>query len=182
MKYMYRCIEGFHSPEECKMILDALEKNASEERTDFSETGHNKFIHTKNCNYGAVRDVLEKIRHAVIDINRHTFGFTLHEVSNYESVILNQYKSEFKHEYDWHADGTLDDCFDVKLTALLNLSLEPYEGGEFAFFLNKPVRIDSYDKPGSLLVFPSFVYHKVAPVTKGTRLSMAQFFLGPCLT
>jgi predicted 2-oxoglutarate/Fe(II)-dependent dioxygenase YbiX len=182
MKYLYRCVENFHSPEECRMILNILEKNAFEELKDFSATGHNKFVHTKNCNIGAVRDAIEKIRHAVIDINRHSFGFTLHEVSNYESVILNQYKSEHKHEYDWHADGTLGDCFDLKITALLNLSQEPYEGGEFEIFINKPEHIKLYDKPGSLIVFPSFLYHRVKPVTKGTRLTMSQFFLGPNLT
>ena len=34
-------------------------------------------------------------------------------------------------EYDWHTDVTKNKECDIKLTCLLNLSEETYEGGEF---------------------------------------------------
>ena len=32
---------------------------------------------------------------------------------------------------------------------------------------------------GSICVFPSFTHHRVSPVTKGKRLSLVQWNLGP---
>ena len=34
-------------------------------------------------------------------------------------------------------------------------------------------------KEGSIIVFPSFINHRVAPVTKGTRYSLVAWFVGP---
>ena len=32
---------------------------------------------------------------------------------------------------------------------------------------------------GSIVVFPSYTWHRVSPVTSGTRLSLVQWNLGP---
>jgi len=60
-----------------------------------------------------------------------------------------------------------------------------YEGGDLEFDLrdrgdsksniitSKPAR-----KKGSVIVFPSFIWHRVAPVTKGTRYSLVIWNLG----
>ena len=32
---------------------------------------------------------------------------------------------------------------------------------------------------GSIIVFPSFLQHRVAPITKGIRYSLVAWFLGP---
>ena len=61
-----------------------------------------------------------------------------------------------------------------------------YEGGEleFDFRQNDP---DKKRKPkiakeiapkGSIIVFPSFVWHRVKPVTKGLRYSLVNWNLG----
>ena len=34
-------------------------------------------------------------------------------------------------------------------------------------------------KPGYMIVFPSFLAHKVEPVTEGERISLAMWFWGP---
>ena len=61
-----------------------------------------------------------------------------------------------------------------------------YEGGflEFAHHKNEPHKCE-YVKAreglprGSIIVFPSYTWHRVTPVTKGTRLSLVQWNLGP---
>jgi PKHD-type hydroxylase len=62
---------------------------------------------------------------------------------------------------------------------------EDYEGGELEFdFRNmdpdKPtIRKCAEIKPrGSIVVFPSHVWHRVKPVTKGTRYSLVIWNLG----
>ena len=60
-----------------------------------------------------------------------------------------------------------------------------YEGGDLEFDLRN--RGDSQSViqtskearvKGSVIVFPSFVWHRVAPVTKGTRYSLVIWNLG----
>ena len=97
--------------------------------------------------------------------------------------------------YDWHCDSW-DGIYDQegptkgkirKLSVTVSLSNEKdYEGGElvFDFRTNDPhkkrnvgVCKDILPK-GSLVVFPSFVWHRVKPVTKGVRYSLVVWNLG----
>lgn len=72
-----------------------------------------------------------------------------------------------------------------KLSCTISLN-DPseYEGGNLRFDLG-PHRDDRYHtcttiRPkGSVVIFPSFVYHQVTPVTKGTRYSLVCWNLGP---
>jgi len=60
-------------------------------------------------------------------------------------------------------------------------SPEEYEGGEFEMqplHLNAPAQ-EHLRTQGTVLVFPSFVVHKVNPITKGTRHSLVAWMEGP---
>jgi hypothetical protein len=67
-----------------------------------------------------------------------------------------------------------------KLTVIIQLSApEMYEGGRLQTF-----DVDKNDLPrerGSILVFPSFVYHCVTPVTQGVRRALVSWISGPRL-
>ena len=99
--------------------------------------------------------------------------------------------------YDWHCDSW-DKPYDEtahknyrgrvrKLSVTLNLSdSNDYEGGDLQFdFRNKdpdkPANIltaKETKSKGSLIIFPSDVWHRVLPVTKGTRYSLVMWCLG----
>ena len=68
----------------------------------------------------------------------------------------------------------------LSMTVLLNSN---YEGGEFQFatYNKEECEIDSpkFNKTGMIIVFPSQMEHRVAPVTKGIRYSLVTWFLGP---
>mgnify|MGYP003641320843 FL=1 len=51
---------------------------------------------------------------------------------------------------------------------------DDYEGGEFETWSSGKKKF----KKGSMIFFPSWVLHKVNPVTKGTRYSLVVWFLG----
>ena len=60
-----------------------------------------------------------------------------------------------------------------------------YEGGEFEFKMQDDKNGDGYNKicdeiipKGSIVVFPSFIYHRVKPVTKGNRYSLVVWNCG----
>ena len=78
-----------------------------------------------------------------------------------------------------------------KLSVTISLSHpDEYEGGNLEFDfrnqvdweLDKKAKIHSCDEirpRGSIIIFPSFVWHGVAPVTRGTRYSLVVWNLGP---
>jgi PKHD-type hydroxylase len=95
--------------------------------------------------------------------------------------------------YDWHCDSW-EGAYTVrgptqgkirKLSVTVSLSDEKdYTGGELEFqFRNadnpKVSRVCKEILPkGSVVVFPSFVWHRVKPVKKGTRYSLVLWNLG----
>ena len=91
--------------------------------------------------------------------------------------------------YTWHVDqfkkpiDRIGDPFHGlirKLSVTVSLAEgDTYEGGDLEFDLRNngdsaPNIIKSLDarKKGSIIVFPSFIWHRVAPVLKGTRYSL----------
>ncbi len=117
------------------------------------------------------------------------FEWSFSEACQFTKYKLNQF-------YDWHADSwetpyankDNPDTFGKirKLSVTCSLSApEDYEGGELEFdFRNtdpdkQSVRKCAEIKPrGSIVVFPSHVWHRVKPVTKGTRYSLVIWNLG----
>ena len=92
--------------------------------------------------------------------------------------------------YDWHADTFPKQDKDGKVRKLsvsLNLSdPKDYEGGLLEFDFRNQNKNPSFIRQckeilpkGSLVVFPSFVFHRVTPVTKGTRYSLVMWNKGP---
>ena len=111
-----------------------------------------------------------------------------------ESCQFTKYKlNQF---YDWHCDSwhkPYDKPDDLnshgkirKLSVTVSLSDETeYEGGDFEFDFrsaedgsNQPQVCKEIRPKGSVVVFPSFVWHKVNPVTSGTRYSLVVWNLG----
>ncbi|NBP56383.1 2OG-Fe(II) oxygenase [bacterium] len=118
------------------------------------------------------------------------FDWDFSESCQFTKYKLNQY-------YDWHCDSW-DKVYDKpddpnshgkirKLSVTCSLSNpEDYVGGEleFDFRNNDPdkqqtIRTCTEILPrGSICVFPSFVWHRVKPVVKGTRYSLVIWNLG----
>ena len=72
-----------------------------------------------------------------------------------------------------------------KISMTLNLTdPKQYEGGNLKFDLGPHVKGDRYKicddsrSQGSLIIFPSFTYHCITPVTSGTRYSLVFWCLG----
>ena len=110
-----------------------------------------------------------------------------------ESCQFTKYKlNQF---YDWHCDswsGPYNEPNNPtrhgkirKLSVTCSLSdPKDYKGGELEFQFrntndpNKSVTCKEILPRGSIVVFPSFVWHRVKPVKKGTRYSLVIWNLG----
>ena len=91
--------------------------------------------------------------------------------------------------YDWHRDGMgshnevndkPDNEFLHNNTRKLSMSIvlnSDFEAGDLDM-RDDDLKIPSL-KEGSVIVFPSFLDHRVAPVIKGTRYSLVAWFVGP---
>ncbi len=108
------------------------------------------------------------------------------DISSVEELQLTRYPPGAF--YDFHIDGFGTKRFSVKGNVRkISLSIqlnEDYEGGEFqiARCRQGEIEIDTLEKStGSLIIFPSALEHRVAPVTSGIRYSLVAWFLGPPL-
>ena len=127
-----------------------------------------------------LKDVLKIPLSVIANGNRNNYGYDVFEWDDETFLNFNIYKKN--QEYDWHKDVDNSKFVDVKLTALINVSDQKFTGGEF-FLLNykNPTSVPELDKPGSMVIFSSFILHKVNPVLEGTRKTLTIFIKGPSL-
>lgn len=113
------------------------------------------------------------------------WNYIINEVENAQFTTY-----DVKEYYEWH-----NDCFTEpfengnvrKLSVTVSLTdPKKYQGGDLEFDFKdqapgkKSTVVCSEIKPrGSIVVFPSFVWHRVKPVTKGTRQSLVMWYGGP---
>jgi PKHD-type hydroxylase len=117
-----------------------------------------------------------------------------YEINWNESFQYTSYKKN--QHYDWHQDSW-DEPYkseDVnfnnkirKISVICSLTdPKEYEGGKLEFWYGnphnkkiKPVECKEINKKGSIVIFPSYNWHRVTPITKGHRNSLVMWSLGP---
>ena len=114
-------------------------------------------------------------------------------IKDKEACQFTKYK-ETQH-YSWHQDTFPNpyklprdrlDGYVRKISVTVSLSDgETYEGGDLEFDLrnnpdSSPNIIQSKQAriKGAITIFPSFIWHRVTPVTKGTRYSLVIWTVG----
>lgn len=101
------------------------------------------------------------------------------DISSTEETQLSRYRAENEGFYDWHIDSMPPvNGVQRKVSAVLLLNNpDDFEGGmlQFKGFEDEKV----LTKQGSIIVFPSFVEHRVTPVLSGTRYSAVGWASGP---
>jgi PKHD-type hydroxylase len=105
-------------------------------------------------------------------------GTTYILFNDYQHCFYNIYEAKYKSNYDWHFDSSRSDVYDMKLTVLINLSIKDYEGGDFHIFNENEYKIPDFKEPGSILIFKSYLNHKVYPVNKGERRTLTYLLMG----
>lgn len=110
--------------------------------------------------------------------NREHFGFRLEDFA--EKMQVAWYGAEPGGFFDWHVDfGDGATAARRKLTVVIQLSHpDAYDGGALETNADGVVRQASR-AIGSALLFPSFVLHRVANVTRGERYSLTLWAHGP---
>jgi PKHD-type hydroxylase len=116
-----------------------------------------------------------KIMEFVLYANKERFKFNIGGFLSNDFPIIKKY--EVGGHYDWHID-TGNSFSNRKLSFSIQLSdSNDYEGGDLEF-LNSVTKKEDLRKKGCIIIFPSFLAHKITPVTKGTRLSLVGWIHG----
>jgi len=180
MKYDYYFNTNVLTHEECKSIQSNLNRDITAGWQDSPADGVIKTAKTSIVQWNKAKEYLSTIEDLAHMTNENYFGFNINRYHNFSAVNYNEYSSEQKQEYGWHADGyKLDKQSDIKLTVIVNISTESYTGGKFQLFLNNEMTMDAMNDTGTMIVFPSWIQHRVTPVTSGTRKSISFWLIGP---
>lgn len=106
------------------------------------------------------------------------------DIRESELVQIGTYDEDNQGYYDWHVDvlkNPPNPSSMRKLTAVLQLTdPDAYTGGELELKLPFGEEVVTVPKgKGTIVVFPSFLYHRVTPVTSGSRSTAVAWFVGP---
>ena len=159
----------------------------------------------RNATLSNGETLFDHITPIVREVNAEIFKFDLNYHETYQFTV---YKAPDEH-YTWHTDGHFEpyneeDCkndpdFESRVGGYRKLSYsvnlthpDEYEGGHFEwcdpYSVNpleggEEIRTfraqQSAREQGSIIIFPSFVYHQVTPVTRGMRHSLVGWIAGP---
>jgi PKHD-type hydroxylase len=184
MKYSYWSWTNVFSFNKIKKINNYIDNNFNfYENSSLAATDgrkkNKKNVLVKCITYSKVEKYLKSIVDFAYSINKKHFGYDLYPNLYDTCLNLNIYSADKLQEYDWHVDATSNPYEDIKFTILINLSMTPYEGGKFYIFNQNEEEVIELNTPGNVIMFKSFINHKVSPVISGERRTLAIFLSGP---
>ena len=94
-----------------------------------------------------------------------------------EQIQLSVYEAGDKGFYDWHMDcGETSNYRKISVSIQLS-SPSAYDGGKLQFFTSRCVR-NAPNRQGDMILFPSYLMHRITPVTRGQRQSLVVWITG----
>ncbi|MEI6282750.1 MAG: 2OG-Fe(II) oxygenase [Alphaproteobacteria bacterium] len=121
--------------------------------------------------------IYEFIAGFVSKVNTDVFRLDIRSFD--EPFQIATYRAAANGHYDWHVDIGPGQLSNRKISIVVPLT-DPseYDGGEFQVFHDsEPATIAM--PLGRIVAFPSYLPHRVTPVTRGVRRTMALWVSGP---
>lgn len=172
--------ENYFSKEECEKIIGLGKKLALRdakvgipENSALDKVRRTSRVGFLNRN-SDTEWIFEKVEYLLHGWNKRIYKFKLIGFSY--GLQFTEYGQEG--HYIWHQDFGKGPHSRRKLSITVQLSdPKDYEGGNLEFFA--ALNTKTPNSQGSAIVFPSFEYHRVVPVTKGMRYSLVAWIEGP---
>ena len=172
--------ENYLTKEECIKLRDSYD---TDELVDANLAG----VYTENIVNKNVRKTLnidfhdenlfKKLNDAIKVANKQYFNYEIESID-----ILRFLKYGIDSNYTWHTDIGRSETSLRKLTAIIQLSEEnDYDGGELEFGITNSADgslVSGKKSQGTLIIFPSFLSHRVTPIKKGFRYSIITWMEG----
>tara|TARA_Y100001970_G_scaffold152117_1_gene186271 strand:+ start:218 stop:760 length:543 start_codon:yes stop_codon:yes gene_type:complete len=176
MNFTYAFAKNLFSREKIKNLNLKINENfinsSDSAASDAVKTSSVKFV-----KLGAVENLINPFLQFCYQANTKLYGFDLYPLT--KEKILNYNIYEKGTEYGWHTDGTEGlTSDDIKLTCLLNCSEDNYLGANLSLFTGGERKCEEFNIPGSAVVFPSFINHRVDKLISGKRNTLAIWMYG----
>jgi PKHD-type hydroxylase len=125
-------------------------------------------------------NIYDRMETIILSLNSQFYQFHLAKLAPLQYAIY--YGSEQAH-FDWHVDYCRETGHEEQDTRKLSITVQlsdpsDYEGGELQARIRSKIDVAPKTR-GTVIAFPSFVLHRVTPVTAGIRKSMVAWVLGP---
>ena len=115
--------------------------------------------------------IYDKIISMALRANFDLWKFDLHSIK--DSIQYTEYTGEDTGGYDWHIDLGAYPSSHRKISISIQLSnSDDYEGGDLQFMTSANAPMVAPREKGTVIMFPSYLLHRVTPVTKGVRKSL----------
>lgn len=111
------------------------------------------------------------IQSYIVEANKY-WGYNIQRL---EKVQMSQYG--LGGHYDWHMDSKAPVNNEQRKLSISILLNDNFEGGKLEIESNKDENVLKCQ--GDIVVFPSFLQHRVLPVTDGTRYTAVSWAYGP---
>lgn len=127
--------------------------------------------------------IFDKFNFVIQSINEKFYGYNL---NGYSSFQYTEYHANENGNYTWHMDMSHSNYRNNSMTRKLSLVMclsEPevnFTGGDFEICLGNQESPEVIPfKKGRLVLFPSYVIHRVKPVLSGLRKTIVIWVTGP---
>ena len=169
----------------CKSLPLTAGESPMANGVDPSEEAESKFrisnVGFHFSNDPKLKFVFEKFNNLFEYVNSMFYNF---DINGYDYFQYAEYDAKESGQYNWHMDLSFGeqsrDVYSTRklsMSMLLNTPEVDFEGGDFQTFIAKEINVPL--KRGQILIFPSFIVHRVKPVTKGIRKSLVIWVTGP---
>lgn len=121
--------------------------------------------------------IYDKLGDMAYEANQNLYHFDLHSMP--EQIQYTEYYDHEKGHYDWHMDTGYGNLSQRKISVTVQLSdAHEYEGGDLQLWPGGTYPLVGPRGKGNVIIFPSFMMHRVTPVTRGTRKSFVLWLGG----
>jgi PKHD-type hydroxylase len=123
--------------------------------------------------------IFDKLNFVIQAINEQYYNFHLNGYYQFQYTTYDP-----NGRYDWHTDISFGKNYGLdaeprKLSMSLLLN-DDFEGGNFEINIGKEEEANTVPMhKGRIVLFPSFMIHRVTPVNKGIRKSLVVWVVGP---
>ena len=181
-------VSQFFKDEDIKKIMNRLDSNAWGDLGVYSEESSNNSAVDKTNRKGKGQMIQPNpqdghpfpyLSSIISTINDAQWNFDIRYIDFFKDPPA-VFKYEVGGKHEWHVDH-IPTQSTRKLSYTIQLSdSNDYEGGDLGFFdggIN--MKTPEFRQKGNIIVFPSYAWHHITPITKGIRYAMVGWIHGP---
>ena len=177
MRDLFHLIPQALSDADIAEIMSLAQQAPAQDGTVFSTATGAETIRNSTIRWLDDAALRQRLWQFVTKANDQAFGVS---VTDQADMQFTSYDGQSGGHYDWHHDvhWSGQGALDRKISLTIQLSdPDSYSGGDFEFEEVKTTA--PFKSKGTMILFPSYLRHKVSPVTSGVRHSLVAWFFGP---